>query len=392
VSAMSVWAENAPGALFRSPIVLTVQWISKSAGSEDGCGPSRPDATQGCGRPFRPTARYLKSLRSPKMVSKILFCHTASDLSGGTGGMPIVLLILGAVTTAAGLVLVGTGLIPRDGTFQTEVLTPGTIAAVGGLLLIAFGIAVREMRRLERSFAVRSPSRIAHIEDAAASGFGAAAPTVSLPELNQGPPPLPVAPAPAAAEPQAEQAIIERLRAKIPTIPRVENGRLAETPNLSQALRETAGLEENVIAEVKGVAAVARAANGGAAAPVRSVPRMELKPRLAAAPDKAKASVFNAFWPATPEGRDKQPAAPLPPTAPAAPPPQEVRPASIESVQTVVAPAETHGEPVSVLKSGVVEGMAYTLYSDGSIEAQLPQGMVRFGSISALRNHIENTP
>src|SRR4029077_3981433 len=80
---MSVWAENAPGALFRSPIVLTVQWISKSAGSEDGCGPSRPDATQGCGRPFRPTARYLKSLRSPKMVSKILFCHTASDLSGG---------------------------------------------------------------------------------------------------------------------------------------------------------------------------------------------------------------------------------------------------------------------------------------------------------------------
>jgi hypothetical protein len=322
------------------------------------------------------------------MVSKILFCHTASDLSAGTGGMPIVLLILGVVTTAAGLVLVGTGLIPRDGTFQTEVLTPGTIAAVGGLLLIAFGIAVREMRRIERSFAVRSPSRIAHIEDAAVSGFGAAVPTVSLPELNQGPPPLPVVPA-AAAEPQAEQAIIERLRAKIPTIPRVENGRLAETPDLSQALRETAGLEEGVT-EVKGVAAVARAANG-AAAPVRSVPRMELKPRLAAAPDKGKASVFNAFWPATPGGRDKQ-APPSPPTAPAASPPQETRPGGAESFQTVVAPAATHGEPVSVLKSGVVEGMAYTLYSDGSIEAQLPQGTLRFGSISALRNHIENTP
>jgi hypothetical protein len=29
---MSAWAENAPGALSRSPIVLTVQWISKSAG------------------------------------------------------------------------------------------------------------------------------------------------------------------------------------------------------------------------------------------------------------------------------------------------------------------------------------------------------------------------
>jgi hypothetical protein len=301
--------------------------------------------------------------------------------------MPIVLLILGVVTTAAGLVLVGTGLIPRDGTFQTEILTPGTIAAVGGLLLIAFGIAVREMRRIERSFAVRSPSRLAHTEDAAVSGFGAPAPTVSLLELNQGPPPLPVAPAPAAAEPQAEQAIIERLRAKIPTIPRVENGRLAETPDLSQALRETAGLEASVT-EVKGVAAVARAANG-AAAPVRSVPRMELKPRLAAAPDKAKVSVFNAFWPTAPGGRDAQ-ASSLPPTAPAAS--QETRPGGAESVQTVVAPAATRGEPVSVLKSGVVEGMAYTLYSDGSIEAQLPQGTLRFGSISALRNHIENTP
>jgi hypothetical protein len=44
-----------------------------------------------------------------------------------------------------------------------------------------------------------------------------------------------------------------------------------------------------------------------------------------------------------------------------------------------------------VLKSGVVEGMAYTLYSDGSIEAQLPQGTLRFGSINALRHHIENS-
>jgi hypothetical protein len=43
-----------------------------------------------------------------------------------------------------------------------------------------------------------------------------------------------------------------------------------------------------------------------------------------------------------------------------------------------------------VLKSGVVEGMAYTLYTDGSIEARLPQGTVRFASITELRNHVEN--
>lgn len=112
--------------------------------------------------------------------------------------MPIVLLLLGVVTTAAGLVLVGSGLSPRDGTFQTEVLTPGTIAAVGGLLLIAFGLAVREMRRIERSFAVRSASRTPRVDDAAAvAAFSAATSAPSLPETKLEPPPLPAAaPAP----------------------------------------------------------------------------------------------------------------------------------------------------------------------------------------------------
>jgi hypothetical protein len=44
---------------------------------------------------------------------------------------------------------------------------------------------------------------------------------------------------------------------------------------------------------------------------------------------------------------------------------------------------------VTVLKSGVVDGMAYTLYSDGSIEAQLPEGTMRFASIDALRAHLD---
>ncbi len=49
---------------------------------------------------------------------------------------------------------------------------------------------------------------------------------------------------------------------------------------------------------------------------------------------------------------------------------------------------EPHGA-AAILKSGVVDGMAYTLYADGSIEAKLPHGTVRFGSIAELRAHIE---
>lgn len=44
---------------------------------------------------------------------------------------------------------------------------------------------------------------------------------------------------------------------------------------------------------------------------------------------------------------------------------------------------------VTVLKSGMVDGLTYTLYSDGSIEAQLEEGLVRFDSIEALRAHLD---
>lgn len=47
---------------------------------------------------------------------------------------------------------------------------------------------------------------------------------------------------------------------------------------------------------------------------------------------------------------------------------------------------------VTILKSGVVDGMAYSLYSDGSIEAQMAEGMVRFGSIDELRAHLDHRP
>jgi hypothetical protein len=48
--------------------------------------------------------------------------------------------------------------------------------------------------------------------------------------------------------------------------------------------------------------------------------------------------------------------------------------------------------PITILKSGVVDGMAYSLYSDGSIEAQMPEGMMRFGSIDELRAHLDHRP
>jgi hypothetical protein len=74
-----------------------------------------------------------------------------------------------------------------------------------------------------------------------------------------------------------------------------------------------------------------------------------------------------------------------------------LQPAPAES--NAAAPAERSPPPrteeppaVTVLKSGVVDGMAYSLFSDGSIEAQMPEGMMRFASIDALRAHLDQRP
>jgi hypothetical protein len=55
-------------------------------------------------------------------------------------------------------------------------------------------------------------------------------------------------------------------------------------------------------------------------------------------------------------------------------------------------PSREEAPQVTVLKSGVVDGMAYSLYSDGSIEAQMPEGMMRFASIDELRSHLDQRP
>lgn len=75
--------------------------------------------------------------------------------------------------------------------------------------------------------------------------------------------------------------------------------------------------------------------------------------------------------------------APVPPSLPSAP---SVEPRPRDLGAKAVDPSS------SVLKSGVVDGLAYTLYTDGSIEAKLPDGTVRFGSIAELRAHIEKHP
>ena len=113
--------------------------------------------------------------------------------------------------------------------------------------------------------------------------------------------------------------------------------------------------------------------------PSAEPPARKEAPRVAPPERRGTEAAYDAIWPA--EGR-------IPPPERAEGPAPEPRVADNGSSE---APSKGRPEPVSVLKSGVVDGMAYTLYTDGSIEAELAQGVVRFGSIEELRNHLEKS-
>jgi hypothetical protein len=309
------------------------------------------------------------------------------------------LLILGAVIAAAGVVLIGPGLPFGGRDYDASIVTPGAVAIVGGLILIGLALAVRVLGRIEKALAARPLPHPVLQEEAATPAVEKPAavaavriPFPSKPVAELAPPP---APAVAATRVLPEDAALERLREKFPTLVRLENAPVVEDADVSLSPKPSVRADE-AVAEANDT--VAQQTNG--AAPARIEPRLEVQARSVSRPERARN--FEAFWPNKQRpGREaqaptpKQPAAEQPPTLPAEPllTPEPVQFQFRESAPEPrpATPAPEAPITVSILKSGVVDSMAYTLYSDGSIEAQLPQGTLRFGSITELRNHIEQS-
>jgi hypothetical protein len=58
-------------------------------------------------------------------------------------------------------------------------------------------------------------------------------------------------------------------------------------------------------------------------------------------------------------------------------------------IRTPTKPATPqNGAASTVYRSGVIDGMAYTLFMDGSIQAELPQGTVKFANIDDLQKYL----
>jgi hypothetical protein len=311
------------------------------------------------------------------------------------------LLILGAVIAAAGVVLIGPGLPFGGRDYDASIVTPGAVAIVGGLILIGLALAVRVLGRIEKALAARPLPHPVLQEEAEAPAteepVAATAARIPFPPRPARQPVPPPAPAVATARVLPEDAALERLREKFPTLVRLENAPDVEDADVSLSPKPSVRADE-VAAEADN--AVARQTNG--AAPARIEPRLEVQARPASRPERAKN--FEAFWPkkqrsgreapvpaAQQPAAEQLPALPVEPVLTPEPEQFQFREPAPEPAPRPVAPAPEAPTTVSILKSGVVDGMAYTLYSDGSIEAQLPQGTLRFGSIAELRNHIEQS-
>jgi hypothetical protein len=285
----------------------------------------------------------------------------------------------------------------------------------GGLILIGLAAVVAELGRLAEAVRTRIAPRPAARPAGAPEVVEPAASTTAVPSpaivalgarSSQTASPRPRAdarvsearphgPHPAAGLPEevdVSAPAVERLRPSIPRAerPTAEPSILAHdeevplSPNGATPLQTQSPGVEAAPPEPK-ISADDRA--GGAAVEALKASRLDFLFRSKPTRPVSQRENFDAVWPT--DARAAKRADSAPPPAVEAGQRQADQAASVQDRRPEPAPLDEPRGAATILKSGVVDGMAYTLYTDGSIEAKLPDGTVRFGSIAELRAHIE---
>jgi hypothetical protein len=298
--------------------------------------------------------------------------------------MSVILFAFGVLIAGAGLITIGFGFPINEFNADKPWIIAGTTALIGGLLLVGLSAAVQQLTRIAETLRVRPVPRPTRPAEAAEPALRAA--PVKTPELQPPGTPRIETRQPADAGVDVSASAIERLRSSMARPERkpdmvAEASEVPLSPNGHGAHAEPA--------PALGISADVPARGGDKVAVQARESRLDFlfrsKPVRAPQPE-----AFDSFWPADPRSgqRVMVAAAPVPETTAAASLAEPVAPPELR-VAPEPAPA-VDSRPAEILKSGVVDGMAYTLYADGSIEAQLPNGTVRFGSIAELRAHIDN--
>lgn len=288
--------------------------------------------------------------------------------------MSMLLFIVGGVAVMVGAATIAFGVPINEFSFGNTLIVSGTTIGAAGLIVIAVAAAVAQLQRIAAALAEHAPA------GRPAEAFE------PPPEARAAPGRLPFPPKTRPAEPVREPRAFEPRAAP----PRAHAAPEAEEKlgqSFAPVLRNPEGPPPTVEEEVSlsppfgnGTPAPAEFGKPAPSAPPPplSEPAFEAPWRSAPPPPsrEAPATNFDAMWPAKP-----------------ARPPAAAEPAPAPKPQPPMAEPRAASQPrtVAILKSGVVDGMAYTLYVDGSIEAELPQGTLRFASIDELRAYLEKS-
>ncbi len=278
--------------------------------------------------------------------------------------MTIGMLVAGIGCLLAGLLAIGFGIPINEFGLGNTLILAGSVAACSGLIILSLWVVVSELKSIAGQFGLGPALDVKRsaLQPVALPGPGEAEIDIdSLADAMGGehpgaPPPLPPSASPSA--PWVDEAAgRDRSRQEAAPVPEIPPKQRRNLMFSSTSHRERERAQ-------------ARAGEARAAP--------------AAEDNEFPPAGFDDAWPKSER------------TRPADAPPQR-RPVRNPSVSGEPAasrqpPAAENQQPVTVLKSGVVDGMAYSLYSDGSIEAQMPEGMMRFASIDELRAHLDQRP
>ena len=309
-----------------------------------------------------------------------IVAKAACELFGrgrGVISMVAVLLIAGIGFLLAGLLAIGFGIPVKEFSFGNTLILTGAVAACTGMIMFGLWMVVRELKNIARRLGP-GVSRVLPTALSAAQGNQAAEDDGFLFSRDQPAPEHAGSAEPAALSPPPwydEGASRDRLRGDVP-----------EPVEAAPASKPRRNLLFSSSSRKERERAQARTAD----------PSADLRPPPAAAPPAAEPSVappatFDDAWPKSERARAAD--APLLRRSGRAPSTFTEAGAGATGADHFSPAAQNEEQPpVTVLKSGVVDGMAYTLYSDGSIEAQMPEGMMRFASIDELRSHLDQRP
>ncbi|MEN3347384.1 MAG: hypothetical protein V7632_1019 [Bradyrhizobium sp.] len=291
--------------------------------------------------------------------------------------MMVALLVVGAGLVLAGLAAIGFGIPNKEFSVGGLLIQTGVTGVCTGAIVLALAVAIRELQAIARRLGPPVTGARAEfpMPEPATSPRNGGAGEIAFPP----PQPPPLAPAPPPASAGATPPWHEEIATRAGTAeaePGVAAADASVPPKRRNLLFSSSSRKERERGQTR------------AAEPLTpDLLSPELRPNPAAEPAPA---TFDDAWPKVDRPRSVDVAPRRSARSPSTFGEAQTPPAAPPSPSHPPTPQEQ--PPVTVLKSGVVDGMAYSLYSDGSIEAQMPEGMMRFASIDELRSHLEQRP